>query len=293
MRKKFFCLQQGMRMGRVGLFLGTMCVLAGCIKPISAPGTTLTPEPVATCTAEVTPEQETATPVPQVTEPVTQGAIAPTEEPEVLPTPTPEPLPTPVPTATPEPEPTPTPVPTPIPISTPEPTPAPTMNPEAEVTPEPTMTPEVTSEPTPTPEPTGRPEYDTLLQNGWQRTGDFFGRREIFFSGMFDKTELIAEPGRYEYRYLASGDDAVSFYIIGEEMPAQQFLDELLLQQDDCLIEQEGTDDFSYVYVEGDVRVRGRVYSCTEGETERRMRIEFFGPAFAETQTEGYEFYLR
>ena len=64
---------------------------------------------------------------------------------------------------------------------------------------------------------TAVPEYDTLLQNGWQRTEDFFGCREIFFSGKFDDAEPVIVDGGYEFSYRAASDASVLLRIIGEE----------------------------------------------------------------------------
>jgi len=160
------------------------------------------------------------------------------------------------------------------------------------VIPEATVSPD--AEETPTPEPTGQPEYDTLLQNGWQRAEDFFGQREIFFSGKFDRTELIAVPGRYEYRYTASSDAGITFSIIGEEnVSIQLFLEELAGNSIECHIELEKKNDYRYLYTDGNYTVEGRIYRCGTDDASRCMRVEFRTAAKEELNTEGHEFYLR
>ncbi len=254
-----------------GLFFGVFFGAAGCVTPAVQPEITNTPEPVVTDTVKPTP-------VP----------TAPTATPEVLPTPTLEPTPEPtlLPTATPEPTETPAPLPTPTPLPVEVPTLTPAMTPTPELLP--------TATPTPTPVPTGMPDYVTLLQNGWQRTEDFFGCREIFFSGKFDRTELFAEEERYEYRYTSSAEEGIVLCVIGEVgVQVQQFLDELIQGNETCRIEPEGDEDYNYVYTVGDVSVEGRVYAChTEGK-EGRMRVEFHRPVPEAEQPEGYDFYLR
>jgi len=285
MRKKRFDRIQVKRAVQSGLFLGVLCGLAGCVEPTVTPTVTGAPTPTMTSGAVPTPVKETPaptentpTPVPVITETPETPTQVPTDAPDIT---SPEPV---VPTKEPGTFPTIEPAvsPTPVPVSTPSPEPKPTVTSEPEVT------------PTPMPEPTGRPEYETLLQNGWQRSEDFFGCRDIFFSGAFDKTELIASPGRYEYRYTASSDAGIVFSVIGEErMPVQQFLDELTQRDAECLIEPEGEADYSYTYTDGEVMVRGRIYACGEADTEHRMRVEFCCPEDAEVKTEGYGFYLR
>ena len=308
---------------------GAACVTTGMPEdnlptatPLTGPTGTATGEPVPT------PEHPSVTPTdrPYNTETV-QPSVTPqvTEHPELILTPEPVPTPTPLvePVVTPEPLPTVTPVPevteeplvtvTPTPEVTEEPLvtvtptpevteePLPTLTPVPEVTEEPLPTvtpePEVTEEPLPTvtpePLPTGTPDYGALLQNGWQRAEDFFGKREIVFSGIFDFTELIATEGRYEYRYTVGGDVTRLFCIIGEEdSGVQPFLDELEQLYAGCSIFPEGPEDYRYIYTEGAVEVKGRVYSCNTEEKVCRMRIEYHYPA-GEQQTEGQDFYLR
>jgi len=147
---------------------------------------------------------------------------------------------------------------------------------------------------TPIPLPTAIPEYDTLLRNGWQRTEDFFGCREIFFSGKFDDAEPVIEDGSYEFSYRAVSDVSVLLRIIGEEGAGlQPFLEELQRNRPECLIVKEGPEDYSYAYIDGKTQVNGRVYACGDGETECRMRVEFYSPAGSDLQTEGYGFYLK
>lgn len=133
-----------------------------------------------------------------------------------------------------------------------------------------------------------------MLRNGWQRTEDFFGCREIFFSGKFDDAEPVIGEGTYEFSYRAVTDVSVLLRIIGEEgMGLQTFLDELRQNRPDCLVMQEGPEDYSYAYTDGKTRVNGRIYVCRDGETEHRMRVEFYSPTDSDMQTEGYGFYLR
>ncbi len=255
-----------------GLFLAVLFAFAGCTGPTEGPATTDTPVPAVT--GDVTP---TETPAPTKTLP-TQGITAtPTAEPVTTPKVSPEPITTPEATPTPE-------------VLSPTPEPAKTQGPEP--TTEPGLTPEVTVTSTPLPEPTASPEYDTLMENGWQRTDDFFGYREIYFSGMFDETELIAVPGRYEYRYTSAKDPNVAFSIIGEEgVSAGAFLEELTLAYPDCTISWESEGDYRYIYTEGDTTTQGRIYDCGTDGLILRVRVEFYSPVGAE-QTEGYAFYL-
>ena len=267
-----------------GLFLGIWLGLSGCVEPTVGPGVTNTPVPMATEGVKPTPslEQPTSTPVPQVTEPAVKPTVAPTAEPAETPELTPPVFVTP----TERPEAT--------PAITPESTATP--RPQEGITEFPTLTPEVSPEPTmtPIPLPTAIPEYDTLLQNGWQRTEDFFGCREIFFSGKFDDAEPVIGEESYEFSYRAVSDVSVLLRIIGEEeMSLQPFLDELRQNRPECLIEQEGPEDYSYAYVDGKTQVNGRIYACRNGEKEDRMRVEFYSPAGSDMQTEGYGFYLR
>lgn len=273
MRKKKVLFVKAKRAAGAGLFLGILLGLGACTEPVVGPGETNTPVP--TVTVGVIPSQVPETPTPE-----------PTKEPE----PTATSAPSAAPTATSAPTQTPTPVPKP----TEEPEPTVTPVPSATNTPVPTEAPEVLVTPTPVPLPTGQPEYETLLQNGWQRTGDFFGCREIFFSGKFDRTELSAVPGRYEYRYTASSDEEISFSVIGEEgLTVQQFLDELTQRVPECRMEQEAEEDYRYTYLEGELLVQGRIYACGTQENRNRMRIEFRGPGAGDVTTEGYEFYLK
>ncbi len=301
MRKENYAGKYKKRMALVCLLFvtaGAACVKTGIPEdglptatPLSGPTGTVTGEPV-TAEPVPTPEQLPVSPTeqPRITE-----TMQPSVTPEV--TEGPESVLTPEPTE----EPTATPTPFVDPVVTPEPLPTATEAPEQGITEEPlpTVTPEpdVTEEPLPTitpePLPTGAPDYNALLQNGWQRTEDFFGNREIVFPGIFDFTELIAKEGRYEYRYTVGGDATRLFCIIGEEdSGVQPFLDELEQVYAGCSIFPEGEEDYRYIYTEGDVEVKGRVYSCNTEEKVRRMRIEFHYPA-GEPQTEGQDFYLR
>lgn len=272
-----------------GLFLGVWLGLAGCVKPAVGPGLTDTPVPTVTEAVKPTPEPvaATGTPMPSVTEPAVKPTVAPTAGPTDKPEMTPTPFTTP--TESPEVTPDPTPECTPTPIP-----------PEENITAGPFPTPETTQGPeplptvTPVPFPTAFPEYDTLLLNGWQRTEDFFGCREIFFSGKFDDAEPVVGEGSYEFSYRAVSDVSVLLRIIGEEgMGVQSFVDGLRQERPECLIVQEGTGDYSYAYIDGKTQVNGRIYDCGTGETKNRMRVEFYSLAGSDIQTEGYGFYLR
>lgn len=263
----------------------TMAVAGGCKQPVSNP-VTQTPSPTATIVptlpvvsppASVTPEP-TATPEPELT--ITLEPTA-TIEPTATPEPTPEP------TATPEPTPELLPTPTPTPEVTVEPTPEITQIPVEEVTPTPMPT------FTPTPSPTPVPEYDALLQSGWQRAEDFFGGHEIFFSGKFDAVETITENGRYEFLYTVTGEEEISFHVIGEEeRTANDFLAELAATQPMAVIVPEDMTDFSYTYSENGSVVKGRVYDSAGGAIANRTRIEYRCPE-ERYLDEGNEFYIR
>lgn len=271
--------------------IGTLCLLltvavaGGCKQPVSNP-VTQTPSPTATIVptlpvvsppASVTPEP-TATPEPELT--ITLEPTA-TIEPTATPEPTPEP------TATPEPTPELLPTPTPTPEVTVEPTPEITQMPVEEVTPTPMPT------FTPTPSPTPVPEYDALLQSGWQRAEDFFGGHEIFFSGKFDAVETITENGRYEFLYTVTGEEGISFHVIGEEeRTANDFLAELAATQPMAVIVPEDMTDFSYTYSENGSVVKGRVYDSAGDAIANRTRIEYRCPE-ERYLDEGNEFYIR
>ena len=258
------------RAGKAGLLFGVCMLTAGCVNPVVSPEVTNTPVP--TPPAVFTP---TAQPEPTLPPEITKLPESPTPEP------TKEPVVTAEPTEVPELSPHPTTVPV-------------TEAPDATPTPEPVASPEPAVSATPLPDPTGIPEYDALLQNGWQRTEDFFGCREIFFSGKWKNTELIAVPGRYEYRYTAEAAEEGSLSIIGEEsLPVQLFLDELTAEREACRIEPEGENDYCYYYTAEEISVNGRVYACIAGGTEHRMRVEVRYPADEPARTEGYDFYLR
>ncbi len=257
---------QGKRAVWTGLFLGVLLSFSGCVKTGTPPGATNTPVPSPTGEVLPTPEQGKPTSKPSITD----TPVTPAGNPEVTAGVTTGLTSAPTPTAGPE----------------------VTLEPETTLKPEPTVTPDIFG--TPTPEPTGMPEYDTLLRSGWQRTEDFYGSKEIFFSGKFDQTELIAVPGRYEYRYTASSDPKVSFSVIGDEItPIQQFLDELVGKAIECYIERETETDYRYLYTDGAYTVEGRVYECGTEGTACCMRVEFRKEGMEETITEGHEFFLR
>ena len=268
--------------------LFAMCV-GGCMRREVPTDISPTPIPFHGVTEGVTPEPVTAEPVAPSPEPTKEPVTEATPTPSAEPLPTPEPLPT----ATPESTVTPEPLPTATPESTVTPELLPTEIPESTVTPEPLPTEIPESTTTPEPLPTNAPDYGTLLQNGWQRTEDFFGCREIVFPGIFNRTELMTKEGYYEYRYTTDNEDGLLFRIVGEdEVGIQPFLDELEQVYAGCVVVPEGAEDYRYSYTEEDTMIKGRVYACNAGERKRRMRIEFCYPA-EEAQAEGYEFYLR
>lgn len=276
MRRKDSNRIQAKRAVITGLFLGVLISFSACTKTPVQPGVTSTPVPSVTDGVIPTPVPDDPTETPGLTNTPDAPTAIPSGTPGILPMVTSVPVE--------GPEATPTELPEVTETVTPEPGNLPTT--------EPTEIPE--TETTPTPEPTGQPAYDTLLQNGWQRTEDFFGCREIFFSGKFDHTELIAVPGRYEYRYTASSDAGIMFSIIGEEdIPMQQFLDELAQGTLECHIERETEEDYRYHYTDGAYTVSGRIYSCGTEEKLRHMHIELRMPAKEDLPTEGDEFYLR
>lgn len=308
-----------------GLFLCMICNVAGCGRtkvptgtvgteiptptgqittgavtrtPVPTPEPTETPGPTEEPTATKPPEQHvspepTKTPTPEVTvEPELTITPEPTE------TPTPGVTEGPEPTVTPEAQPTIAPGPTPVP-GEPTPTPVPEVTPAGSATETPTPTPEADPTATPEPEPTPdvtpevSPDYEALLAGGWQKTEDFFGRRELYFPGKYNETTLYAESGRYEYRYGAAEEPEVTFSVIGEEgLAVQLFLDSLTQKGDACTVWTEGENDYGYTYTEGTYTVTGRVYGCDTETTSRRMRVEFCYPT-EKLQTEDYIFYIK
>lgn len=287
MRKKLFNGKQGKRAVYAGLFLGMLLGLCGCDKTTVRPEETGTPEPTSVGT--VTPRPDKGTPTPWLSAPADTPSPVPSPLP-VLPTREPEPTPEAAPGITFMPLPVPSAAPTPEATKTPEPAPT------SEIRPEPAGTGAVTQVPTATPAPasTAQPDYDTLLQNGWQRVEDFFGCRDIYFSGRFNHTELVAAPGRYEYRYSSAEEPGVMLSVIGEEaLTVQRFLEDLTQKVEECLVLREGEADYRYTYYSREAYVNGRVYACYENGREHRMRVEVTYPVSTETQTEGYEFYLR
>lgn len=268
MHRRRIYLRKGKRAVYAGLFLGVLFGLSACTKPVVQPGVTNSPMPSPTAEVGQTPAPGGPTQSPGITEgPDVSLTDAPSGTPSVT-----------------------------LPL-----TPALTGEPEvtAGVTPEPGTTPtgepQVTTDPdgSPVPEPTGQPEYDTLLQAGWQRAEDFFGDKEVFFSGKYDRSELIAAEGRYEYRYTSSSDKKVSFSIIGEERELQQFLDELVRDSLECYVTRERENDYKYLYSDGTYKIEGRVYDCSTEDTVRLMRVETRTTVIEETLTEGHEFYLK
>lgn len=292
MRKKDLHERRKKRAVCAGLFLGVFCLTAGCVKPVGPaiqPGLTKTPIPVPT--GEM-PPSPTSTAIPRITGGTEEVTRVPTPEygptKAVPPTggamtsPTPEPLPTE------EVSPKPVVSPTDAPQATPELTEIPVPELTGEITPE------VTPAGTPIPLPTAIPDYGALLQSGWQRTEDFFGCREIYFSGRFTETELIGTEGYYAYRYSVSGEERVTFSVIGEEnATVEQFLDELVQWAELCEVTEEGELEYCYTYSDGEDTVYGRVYACKPEGTEHRTRVEMRYPASEKDSTEGYDFYLK
>lgn len=273
MRRKCLSMVKVRRAACSCLFFGILCCLTGCVKPVVQPDITDTPVPTLTGGVP-TPVPDTPTAIPEITGEAGRPTEVPTGVPDNVPTMTTEP------------------------VSTPNPSPTTGAEGAISATPKPeeipTVVPEPTVTPTQAPEPTGQPDYIALLQNGWQRTEDFFGNREIFFSGIFDETEPVVSPGRYEFRYTASSDEGISFLIIGEEeLTVQEFLDKLIQGSKECWIEPEGEEDYSYTYTDGEIRVMGRIYACRAEDKVHRMRVEFCSSISTEEQTEGYTFFLR
>ena len=275
--------------GRKAAYAGLLllgCVVCGCGEPGASGELTQTPVPTVTMAPQPTyTTKPTATESPEL--PTVTPFDTPTVEPTLAATPTMTTAPTEEPTMAP------TVTPTMIPTETVTPSALPTVTPTTEPTETVTPSPEPTL--TPPPVPTVYPEYDTLIQNGWQRTGDFFGMREVYFSGMFDAVELLAVTGRYEYRYTASADSAVIFSLIGEEgADVHGYVEELRTLYPECLVTAEGEADYSYRYDAEGQTVSGRVYDCTRGEQKNRMRAELRYPAENDNNgNEGYGFYLK
>lgn len=282
------------RAAGAGLFLGMLWCAGGCGKPTFS--TEVTKTPIPTITEQPVPTEALVSRKPIQT-PVTTRIPEATKElpflspvPSITVSPSPTPVSTPSPTAQPSIAPTKKPVPTPRPSITP--TKIPTLTQAPSVTP--TLQPTALPDSGVSPLPTALPDYVALLQNGWQKTEDFFGAREIFFSGMFDRAKIEAVSGRYEYQYASSLEEGIGFAVIGEEDAAvQQFLDELVLEYPDCRIVEEGEEDYSYTYQREKTLVMGRVYACKKGENMNRTRIEFYASIQAEGEMEGYGFYLR
>lgn len=282
------------RAAGIGLFFGMLWCVGGCEKPAFSTEVTKTPVPTVTVQPELTKIQSSGKP--------TQTPAA-TKEPEItekLPLSSPEPSTAPLPSSVPDntlaPAGQPSAVPTEKLPVTPKPSVKPTKLPAPTVAPVivPTAQPGASPEPSVPPLLTPIPEYAALLQNGWQKTEDFFQTREIFFSGIFDHAEIVAATGRYEYQYTSSLKEGIGFAVIGEkDAVAQQFLDELVFEFPDCQIVEEGEEDYSYTYQREETLVTGRVYTCRNGENANRMRIEFYTSAQAEGEMEGYGFYLK
>ncbi len=280
----------GKKAAYAGLLLGTLCVMSGCkTTPVSGK-ITKTPEPTATDRPTIT-SGPTMTEYPTITEQPT-----PTKQPSATDTP----FPSNTPTVTPGTEPTevPTKEPTPVPTVPERPTPVPTPEPSATPTVKPTgpavASPTPTSGPTSTPVLTEAPDYTVLIQSGWQRAEDFFGKREVYFPGIFDKADVAAVPGRYEYVYTAAAQEGACFSMIGEEdATVQQFLD-TLAGYPDCRIVPEGEEDYCYEYTAEGKRVYGRIYSCNYEGQQGRMRLELVCLSESELcGQEEYTFYLR
>lgn len=278
-----------------GLLLLGACIAGGCKEPATSGKVTEAPMLTATIAPRPTEtEKPTATVMPQpteITEPTAMVTIKPFYTPTVEPTEavTPTTMPMIASTATPTVEPT------ERPTSTPTVEPTVTVTPTIEPTSVITVAPTAEPTPIPSPVPTAYPEYDTLIQSGWQRTEDFFGEHEIFFSGMFDTVELVAVPGLYEYQYTVTTNAEVSFSILGEEGEfVHSVLEALLALYPECLVTVEGEGDYSYKYTAQGQTVSGRVYDCTQGEQANYMRVELVYPAENENYgNEGYAFYIK
>lgn len=286
----------------------------GSQNPTQIPltGITVTSAPEYSVTSGVSP---TLQPTYTIEPTITGSVPTPTSHPSEIPTVTPEitKVPTMVPTVTK--------VPTKIPTVTVSPTPevvtpgavtpsvvtpgavtvspAPevsvTPNPEISITPEPMPTLPLTPMPTVKPEPTPAPDYDALMNGGWQRTEDFYGSRDIYFSAGFEPEGMVTEPERYGFFYYVPDDDSVSLSVMGEDgVTASRYREQLQEQYFECEIIEEQQEDYTYRYRTDDVTVYGRVYTTRNGENVGRMRIELsYRGDPDKALEEGYFVYLK
>lgn len=251
------------------------------VTDMPVPTNTATPAPTSTATPAPT---STDTPAPTSTatpEPTSTATPAPTN------TATPAPRPSLKPTATPVPSVTPVLVGTPVPSLTGTPVLTgevmPTATPKLPGTPKPTGegtgTPELSN--TPVPEPTVFPEppedYGLLLQNGWQRTQDFFEEKEIYFPGGFVTARITAEDGKYLCEYQKPQDAKTVFLMEGlENAEPNEVLSQLQEGREPMLLREEeaGT---RYCYWQENKVISGIVYACQNGAVmrlEMQSRIE-------------------
>ncbi len=292
------------------LFLVSL-VLVGCLgtiacksEPASSQVTkapTLAPTPTKkpqemTPTVTLGVEQPTVTPKltgsPKLSPTTSEGLLTripvPTKAPETTTgvTPTEKPVPTGSPTPAPTPEQTATPSPTPViepPLS-----PTPTEAPAPTELPTPTLEPEPTEAPVATPSPVAEKpvDFEALLQHGFQYTEDFFGEKEIYFSGVFLNAATESGKGMYRCEYRANDSTAV-FVLCGREASGLSALMEQLEAQgaEFVFYEQNG---IGYRYRTGERLVSGRIYACSNNAV---MQIEL--QSDTEDELQSLVFYVR
>lgn len=248
------------------------------------------------------------TPVVSVTPELTK-AVGATLTPELVPS---EAIPSVSPEVTPETTPELTPEATPT-ESVMEPTPAPTMEPElppeitpeitTEPTPEPTLIPEITEQPQPEITPTPIPEFSdaergpaevsVLIADGWQRTEDFYGEKEIYFPGSFSESDLTVATDRYLCTYRTKERTDITFLIEGNDsLQTAEWLEQFLTDHPEAEIYRYATRHYVYRYTEEGTIVFGHVYDCTV-KRDRMTRVEIKYPAEPTESGESVVFYIR
>lgn len=120
-------------------------------------------------------------------------------------------------------------------------------------------------------------DYDLLLQNGWQRTQDFFEEKEIYFPGGFVTARIVVEDGKYLCEYQKLQDAETVFLMEGlEKAEPQEVLSQLQEGREPVLLREEevGT---RYCYLQENKVISGIVYACQNGAVirlELQSRIE-------------------
>lgn len=222
------------------------------------------------------PAALTITPTKSVTE-IAEVSKAPTKTPTKEPTKEPDLPSTKSPTAT------------PIPFAsiTPSVTAVITIPPENPITP--TKAPEDNPDKTMTPTPV--PDFDRLVAEGFTRTEDFFGKRQIYFLNLFSDATLSTTSSTYRFDYKAEQNPEFIFSIIGEERKSSaSFPTEL---SDDCeefVFDKEAEGDYAYSFHRGSQMVIGRVYDCKSEAETHRIRVELTFPVSMEVSDEPYFF---